>query len=809
MPDYVSTDPQWKKPTGDTQRYRWDGTGWSTIGAQPTAAAPRQTVPTWADRAGVDNPVGRGALDFAEGMAAVVPQAVFGAGDVIRRVTGMPRVIQEPAVQRAMHAPESTMGTAGNLAPMLVPLVRALAAAPVATSAAMGSSYVAGQAARPVMEAGARRVGMTPDQVDAVGDMGEFAGATLGGLMAPSAVARVRARNPVTVERRAVEHAVSRGLPVDVGTATGNRVASGAQWLADRTIGGSAIATRADARTRQAYAREWEREAARTGVAAPTDPFAVGTRAQQAQAQTRDAIGRGYGAAAEQIQARLGGRETSARGAGAQATQALTSAVRDLRQQAERAYDDAFTRIRAARVPVTVGTTPGQAPRPSGVLDAAGRPVMTGGTGPQPIVEAIETPVDITDLKTARFVQELWSDLNELPMAMKNASQAYASLNKLLNGPDVVSARAAERARSGLLDLAREAASADVRNINQGTAASLAKVLRERIDQAVSTHAGPEALAALNAGRSTHAAKMQVADVLQQFSEEGVQAFNKMTWTDDKGVGLLEQVAKVAPQTMPQLGRTWLSQAIGKFTDDGVVNLDKATALRASYARLGDDTKALMFRNPGIRRQVDAWFAQLPKGQAAAGPTLATEPAAVARQLLGARDSHAAQLQALAKIAPDVPPMLLRASMDDVAAEFAKARKPTLEDLSMFRTWFNSLGPRTLEIVAPDPTFRRDLDYLTRVMQRVSDNPNRSGTGFMAALLAQVQQFIADPVTGMAAQGAGAALSAMLRSPRIVRALVKGASMPNTPEAAKYAGVVLQMLNAEMPAQDAPGKEQK
>jgi hypothetical protein len=797
MPDYISTDPQWKKPAGDAQRYRWDGSGWSPIGAQTAAAAPTPAFPTWADRAGVDNPMGRGALDFAEGMAAVVPQVVFGGGDVLRRLTGQPSVMQAPEVQRAMRAPASAMGTAGNLAPMAVPLVRALAVAPVATAAAMGTSYAAGQAVRPVAEAGARGAGLEPTQVDAAGDMGEFAGATLGGMMAPSALARLRARNPITVERRAVEHAVSRGLPVDVGTATGNRVAAGAQWLADRTLGGAAIATRADARTRQAYAREWEREAARTGVAAPTDPFAVGARAQQAQAQARDAIGRGYGVAAEQIQARMGGRDTSARGAGTQATQALTSAVRELRQQAERAYDEAFTQMQAARVPVTVGTTPGQAPRPSGVLDAAGRPVMTGGTGPQPVVETVETPVDITDLKASRVVQELWSDLNELPMAMKNASQAYASLHKLLNGPDVVSARAAERARSGLLDVAREAASADVRNINQGNAARLATMLRERIDQAVSTHAGPDALAALNAGRSTHAAKMQVADVLQRFSDEGVQAFNKLTWTDDRGVGLLEQVAKVAPQAMPQLGRTWLSQAVGKFADDGVVNLDKATALRAAYARLGDDTKALMFRSPSIRRQVDAWFAQLPQGQAAAGPPLATEPAAVARQLLGARDSHAAQLQALAKIAPDVPPMLMRAAMDDVAAEFAKTRKPTLEDLSMFRTWFNSLGPRTLEIVAPDPAFRRDLDYLTRVMQRVSDNPNRSGTGFMAALLAQVQQLVADPVTGVAAQGAGAALSAMLRSPRLVRALVKGASMPNTPDAAKYAGVVLQMLKAD------------
>jgi hypothetical protein len=688
-------------------------------------------------------------------------------------------------------------GLGTTLAPVALPaLGYAAVTAPVLTGIGLASSYVVGQAGRAGGARVAESLGATPEQQEAAGTIGEFLTGSAAGVGGPTLMSRLRTRNPVSIERRAVQSVMDRGLPVDAGTVTGNPVVRGAQWLADRTLGGSLVATRANARTRQAYARDWDQLAARTGVAA-TDKFAAGSRAQEAQDAVRESIGRGYATAADRVQARIGGTPQSARQTGAQATGALSAVVRDLRQQAERAYGDAFTQMRAARVPVTVGTTPGQSPRPSGLLDAAGRPVLTGGTGPQPVVEAIETPVDITDLKTAPFVQDLWNDLNELPIAMKSASQAYASLQKLLTGPDVVSARAAERARSGLLDLAREAASPDVRNVNQGTAASLAQVLRQRIDQAVEQYAGPDALAALNAGRATHAQKMQVADVLQQFSDEGVQAFNKMTWTDDRGVGLLEDVATVAPQVMPQLANTWFSQVVGKRTADGVLDLSKWRAMQADYARLGADTRALFFRNPGVRRQVDAFFAQLPTGAQASGPRLATEPVAVATQLLGRNDSHAAQLQAIARIAPDVPAQLMRASMDDVAQEFSKGRKLTTEDLLKFRTWFNQFGPRTLQIVAPDPAFRRDLDYTTRVLSRLAENPGL-GSAFVNALQPQLGLSLVDIV---GTQSAGAAVAALLRSPRLTRALAKGLSMPNTPEAARYAGTVLQLLQAERDAE--------
>ena len=153
-------------------------------------------------------------------------------------------------------------------------------------------------------------------------DIGEFVGGSLGGMLVPPTMARLHTRNPVSFERRAVQSVMDRGLPVDAGAVTGNPVVRGAQWLADRTLGGSLVATRANARARQAYARDWEQLAARTGVSA-TDKFAAGERAQDAQATMREAIGRGYATAAEGIASRIGGSDQTARQTGTQTRNTL------------------------------------------------------------------------------------------------------------------------------------------------------------------------------------------------------------------------------------------------------------------------------------------------------------------------------------------------------------------------------------------------------------------------------------------------------------------------------------------------------
>jgi len=78
-------------------------------------AAAEAKPQTWAEKLGVTNPVATGAVDLAEGAASGLASTVFHGGDLIRRMTGQPRVINEPDVQQAMREPPSLAGKAGKL----------------------------------------------------------------------------------------------------------------------------------------------------------------------------------------------------------------------------------------------------------------------------------------------------------------------------------------------------------------------------------------------------------------------------------------------------------------------------------------------------------------------------------------------------------------------------------------------------------------------------------------------------------------------------------------------------------------------
>src|SRR4030095_5002646 len=69
---------------------------------------------TWAQKLGLTDPRAAGMVDFAEGIASGAASGVFHGGDLIRRMTGQPRVINEPDVQQAMREPPSLMGRIGK-----------------------------------------------------------------------------------------------------------------------------------------------------------------------------------------------------------------------------------------------------------------------------------------------------------------------------------------------------------------------------------------------------------------------------------------------------------------------------------------------------------------------------------------------------------------------------------------------------------------------------------------------------------------------------------------------------------------------
>jgi len=767
----------------------WDAKAASGASAPPqlnfaTVNGQRVPMETWAQTLDVDKTSLAPAVDFAEGLAAVPGQLVFGGGDVIRRATNMPRIINASGVQRAMSVPDSDAGRAGNLLGQVAPLAYGFVTAPVVTTAGVLASLLA-KPAQPVIAAGAERLGATPQQAEAMGTIGEFAlgsamGIKAGSLAGQHGSPRVAGwfRNPDANDAAAVDAALRGGLPVDVPTATGNRFARGVQWLADRTLPGSVIATTRDRKTVGAWRGQWNALANRTGVTQPTSLFAAGTEAQAGVQTSRDRLQRSVRLDADRLSRTPSGTMAqSPEDAGRSTKDRLLEVIRRL---AGRATDDGYAPAWA---------------------QANARPVLVPVTETLPdgtVMERHESmaaPVDMLPLQTAGRRQ--LQIMNQwLQPALRNASAGYQALRSIVEGPRYVPAEVAEMGRSGLLELSREATLPAARDVSQATGARLASLLTEQIDQAMEQHAGPTALAALRLGRATHAEKMGVVETLTTLADEPVQAFGNLTWGGDRGIDRLRAIEKAAPGAMGEVGRAWFQGLIEKFTDaTGGLDLTKAEVMQRMWQELGPETKRLFFAAAPQRQSVGAFFDQMSTARTALGPNLGAEPKLVAQNLIGLEDTHAAQLEAVARLAPGVPRQLARAALDDVAAKFDK--NPSIENLSKFRTWWNGLGARTKGTLFPNPSLAHAIDQATRVMQLISENPNRSGTAFVGAIAAQGAALADAPLQFGFLQTVGGVLSAALRSTRAAKILTQGLMLPNTPQAATLAGVLIQTILAE------------
>lgn len=145
----------------------------------PAAAAPQ----SWSDKLGVQNPVGRGAIDFVEGAASGAASTVFQGGDIIRRGLGMERIIDNPDVKQAMKAPDSFMGGAGKF----VEQAAEFAVPATAVAKATKGATLIGR----VLAEGATAAGVAG--VQSGGDTAHMATAGVLGAAAPAAGAAVGA----------------------------------------------------------------------------------------------------------------------------------------------------------------------------------------------------------------------------------------------------------------------------------------------------------------------------------------------------------------------------------------------------------------------------------------------------------------------------------------------------------------------------------------------------------------------------------------------------------------------------------------
>lgn len=398
------------------------------------------------------------------------------------------------------------------------------------------------------------------------GAAAELAGAAAP-LVAGEVVPRVVKIPPVVktslnpVEGRAVQFADQEGIPLDLATRTGSKPARNTQTIVQNQPGG----------------------------------YSYAQGARQAQNDALTATGNRLADKAYPV-------PVSAEDAGAAAIGELKQGITTLDQQASSAYKqfrkaESYPQNRQS-VPVRTEIVDGK---------------------PQPVYQEMALPVDMRPVKDA--LQPIYQRYaRSMPIAMQRASQGLKALQNILEEDDFKPASVAEMDLGAIKQAARSEMP-ELRDVSQGLAAKavqdLDHAIRGTVDQAYwpghTAGAGGQnpALQSLLEGRARTAEKWDVADTLKSFGRniddlEPVQVFNQLTWGKDSGIQRLRELQQRAPQSMPAVGRAYVEGMLDTATREG--NFDKTGTLKASWDKLGPETKKVLFPDSNLRTSLDNFF---------------------------------------------------------------------------------------------------------------------------------------------------------------------------------------------------------
>lgn len=382
---------------------------------------------------------------------------------------------------------------------------------------------------------------------------GILAGAKSAGMLSDVAAAKyplaqgARGQITPTTQQTPVQFGLARGVPLDAATASDNFAVKGVQQLADRSLGGSVVATPANAARSAAMARVGD-ELSMEAHPVPVTPEQAGT----------------------------GVRTT------------INARVTHFADQAEAAYQQAEAIAKAKAQTVQTGTRTAD----TGVLDASGKPVIRE----TPITKTFNVPFDVTPVKTASdpLYQELLREAELVPLQGGKA-RALTALDRLMKGPDTVSLMTAERASSDIGALAGHPDLPALRTPGEGTAAQAFGNLRGQIDRTASL-AGPDLIRALQQGRAATRAKYAAADVLDTLNAEPVRTIKALTAPKDAAIQSLRAVLTHAPDQAPVIARAYLEDLF-----------EKPQAV-AEWRKLGSETKGVLFQKPGLSQSLDRLF---------------------------------------------------------------------------------------------------------------------------------------------------------------------------------------------------------
>lgn len=155
--------------------------------------------------------------------------------------------------------------------------------------------------------------------------------------------------------------------------------------------------------------------------------------------------------------------------------------------------------------------------------------------------------------------------------------------------------------------------------------------------------------------------------------------------------------------------------------------------------------------------------------------TLKAEPVRTYGQAVTPRDAGIVNLRQVVKLAPDSARQIGRAWLD-TALDKATAEGGFDRAQGLWADW-QRLGPQTKEIIFGS-SLTSDLDKFFLLGKKLAEQPNPSKTALTLVSVGSGGLLFTEPLTGAAITIGSAALAKALYSPRFVRALTRGASMP-------------------------------
>jgi hypothetical protein len=225
--------------------------------------------------------------------------------------------------------------------------------------------------------------------------------------------------------------------------------------------------------------------------------------------------------------------------------------------------------------------------------------------------KVVQLPVALGEAKAALepLYQELKWQAEHTPASMMgDKARAYNALAKLLNADDFVSLSRIDAVLGDLKSFARTDVP-ELATAGQGAVKQAIKQLDAAVMQAAEV-AGPEAVAALKAGRQATIAKYVAADILKDLERgsggEGVKMARGVVAPKDATVGQLRELAKQAPAELPKIGRAVLDDLLKLATEND--SFDHAARIATSWRSMGPETKLLLYKDPGYIKDLDNFF---------------------------------------------------------------------------------------------------------------------------------------------------------------------------------------------------------